>query len=290
MKKFLRPLAIAAAAAGISALTAGSALAAAPTGDFAPFQYCPYTNTAVLSCLASTSSTGSFKFGNTTVPVSSPVTFQGGYTFSLATLGTTFYPAVGADTLSKTPLNVPGGLLGLVNPGGFGGLLEQAFEHAISFANGVTATAELAGTAQFNFLNNALASGPTLTLPIRIHLENPFLGPNCYIGTTANPVTLNLTNGTTTPPAGTAPITGARGTNTTNSDGSVLTTAGVSLVDNAFAVPAATNCGYTFLDKPLITAAVNLKEGLPAAAGQNSAILTGTTKVGDRVKTLASVQ
>jgi hypothetical protein len=290
MKKFLRPLAIAAAAAGISALTASSALAAAPTGDFAPFKYCPYTNTSVQTCLASTSNTGSFKFGNTTVPVSSPVTFQGGYSFDFATLGTTFYPAVGADTLSKTPLNVPGGLLGLMNPGGFGGLLEQAFEHAISFANGVTATAELAGTAQFNFFNNLIASGPTLTLPVRIHLENPFLGPNCYIGSAAHPITLNLTNGTTTPPAGTTPITGATGSNSSNSDGSVVTTSGVSLVDNAFAVPAATDCGYTFLDKPLITAAVNLKEGLPAAAGTNSAVLTGTTKIGNRARVQASVQ
>jgi hypothetical protein len=64
---------------------------------------------------------------------------------------------------------------------------------------------------------------------------------------------------------------------------------GVNIVDNTFAVPAASGCGFTFLDKPLITAAVNLKEGLPAAAGQNSAILSGTTKLGSSAATAASV-
>jgi len=61
------------------------------------------------------------------------------------------------------------------------------------------------------------------------------------------------------------------------------------LVDNAFAAPAASNCGYLLLDKILITAAVNLKEGLPAAAGKNSAVLQGDTKLGDRNSVVASV-
>jgi hypothetical protein len=122
-----------------------------------------------------------------------------------------------------------------------------------------------------------------------VHLTNPFLGSNCYIGSTAHPVTLKLTAGTTTPPAGVTPLTGSTGTPSTNADGTVITAVGVKLVDNTFSVPAASDCGFLLLDKLIITAAVNLKEGLPSAAGNNSAILQGTTKAGDRAATLASV-
>ncbi|HEY6760578.1 MAG TPA: hypothetical protein VI318_13860 [Baekduia sp.] len=265
-----------------------SASAASPTGIYSGFKYCPYTNSAVANCLRSVSTSGSFKLGNASVPVSAPITFQGGFTVG-PTFSTTFFPAVGADTLSKTPLDVPGGLLGLVNPGGFGGLLEQAFENAIHSANGVTATAELAGTPQFSYLAFLTANGPTVTLPIRVHLQNPFLGPDCYIGSSSNPITLRLTVGTTTPPAGTAPITGSQGSISTDDNSTVLTADGVTLVDNAFSVPAASNCGYLPLDKLLITGAVNLREGLPSAAGNNSASLSGQTQVGVASAVAASV-
>jgi hypothetical protein len=290
MKKFLRPLAIAAATVGVSALTAGSALAAGPTGDSADFSHCPYTNPSVQSCIHSLTTSGSFKLGNTVVPVTAPITFQGGYSFDFATLTTTFYPAVGADTLSKTPLNVPGGLLGLVNPGGFGGILEQVFEHAISFANGVTATAELVGPAHFDFWHTIISTGPSVTLPVRVHLQNTFLGPDCYVGSSAHPITLNLTEGTTSPPAGVAPMTGFGGVHSSGTiDPTVNIATGVNIVDNTFSVPAASGCGFTFLDKPLITAAVNLKEGFPSAVGVSSASLIGTTKLGSSAGTAASV-
>jgi hypothetical protein len=268
-------------------------MAAGPTGDYAQFKYCPYQNAAVLQCLRSVTTSGSFKLGTATVPITSstPITFQGGFTFDNSNLQTTFYPAAnGGTTLSNTPLNVPGGLLGLVNPGGFFGLLEQAFENAISSANGVTATAELAGTPKFDYLAFVTGSAPTLTLPIRVHLENAFLGSGCYVGSTSSPITLKLTAGTTSPPAGTAPITGTQGTFTVNGDGRVATAVGNKLVDNAFSVPAASNCGFLLLDKLLITAAVNAKEGFPSAAGKNVAILQGNTSLTDTGSVQASVQ
>ena len=69
---------------------------------------------------------------------------------------------------------------------------------------------------------------------------------------------------------------------TTNPVGQILLAENGTLVDNAFAVPAAKGCGNTLLPIPIITpilqgivsAAVNLKEGLPAAAGKNTAIMT----------------
>jgi hypothetical protein len=291
MRKSLRPLAVAALAIGAAALSSSSAVAAAPTGQWAQFQYCPYQNLAVFNCLRSVTTSGSFKLGTGTVPVTNPITLQGGYTLNNDTGVTTWYNAAnGGSTMPPAPQDVPGGLAGLVNPGGFVGLLEQAFENAISSANGVTATSELAGNVQFNFLNFLFQSGTAITLPIKVHLSNPFLGPSCYIGSNSSPITLNLTTGTTAPPSPNTPISGDPGVQTTNSTGDLVTGTGIKLVDNAFSVPAASNCGNTILDKPLITAAVNLKQGLPAAAGNNTAILQGTTYIADTPPVRASVQ
>ena len=44
--------------------------------------------------------------------------------------------------------------------------------------------------------------GVALKLPVKVHLENPFLGSSCYVGSSSNPIIWNLTTGTTEPPAG----------------------------------------------------------------------------------------
>lgn len=292
MKKSLRSVATAAVAAGLMAVAAGTASAAGPTGDYAQFRYCPYQNPAVFSCVVSVTNSGSIRLGTSTVPITAPITFQGGFTFDNDTARTTFYNAAnGGTTLSPTPLNVPGGLLGLVNPGGFFGLLEQAFENAIRTANGVTATAELVGAARFDYLSYLITSDdPVVTLPVRVHLQNPFLGPNCYIGSSSRPITLRLTTGTTHPPAGVTPLVGDPGVGSTSPDARIGYAVGIKLVDNTFSVPAASDCGYLPLDKLLITAAVNSREGLPSAAGVSSAVLQGTNQIGDAPSTAASVR
>jgi len=286
-----RPVVAAAATVGVLAF-AGTASAAAPTGQYAPFKYCPYQNQAVASCLKSTVTSGSFKLGNATVPItaSTPTVLQGGYGFT--DTGTVWYNAAnGGQTLASSPLKVPGGLIGLVNTGGWSGILIDLFNAAVASVNDVYATAELAGPVQFSYLNFvAQFNAPAIVLPIKVHLTNPFLGSNCYIGSTSNPIRLNLTTGTTSPPAGVTPLTGSRGTLLSSDDTYVVTATNNRLVDNTFPVPAATNCGYLLLDRILITAAVNLKEGLPSAAGNNSAILQGTSLIGDARQTEASVQ
>jgi hypothetical protein len=291
MRKFLRTAvlttAVSAAALGMSS----TAMAAGPTGELAQFKYCPYQNTAVSTCIKALTTSGSFKLGTASVPITSTITLQGGLSFDPGTGTTTFVNAAnGGTTLSATPLNVPGGLLGLVNPGGFFGLLEQAFENAVSSANGVTATAELVGPVGFNFSAYVSASGAAITLPIRVHLENPFLGPSCYVGSAGSPITLRLTTGTTTPPAGVTPLTGSLGTFQVSPSGLVSTAVGNKLVDNTFTVPAASNCGFLPLDKLLITAAVNLKEGFPSGTGKNAAILQGDTLLTDAQGVRDSVQ
>jgi hypothetical protein len=291
MLKSLRPLVAAAVTAG-ALVTASSAMAAAPTGDYANFKYCPYTNPAVQTCIYSQTTSGSFKLGNANVPITAatPIIFQGGFSTEDVNFTTTSYAAVGADTLSKTRLKVPGGLIGLVDTGGFGGFLISAFNAAVASVNDVYATAELVGAPKFDYYNYVIGTGTALELPLRIHLENPFLGSNCYIGSPSNPVRLKLTDATTSPPPPNTPISGYVGDITQNNDGSVATASNVSLVDNAFSAPAASGCGFTILDQWLITGAVNLKEGLPSAAGKNTAIMGGTSQLGARPAVQASVQ
>lgn len=283
-----RPIAAAAVMVGALAMSSSAAMAATPTAPYTAFKYCPYTNTAVLSCLVSNSTSGTIKLGNASVPIApKTVTLQGGFT--VGDTGTTWYNAAGADTLVKTPLKVPGGLIGLVSTGGWSGVLINLFNAAVASVNDVYATAELAGPVQFNYINLLLElNAPAVTLPIKVHLENPFLGSGCYIGSNSNPITLRMTSGTTSPPAGVTPLVGSRGTLSSTPDGYIVTAAGAKLVDNTFAVPAATNCGYLPLDKLVITAGVNLKEGLPAAAGVNSATLQGTSQIADRAQVQAS--
>ncbi|MCU1675449.1 MAG: hypothetical protein JWM93_207 [Frankiales bacterium] len=293
MRKSVRSL-FAAAVVGIGVLgVAGSASAAAPTGDFVNFKYCPYTNPAVSSCVYSKITSGSFKLGNANVPItaSTPITLQGGIGQENYPNGAPFFPAVGAPSLSPTKLKVPGGLIGLVDTGGFGGFLISLFNAAVASVNDVYATAEPAGLPGF-YPTQILFTGeqPGLKLPIRVHLENPFLGSNCYIGSTSNPIVLKLQSGTTAPPPPNTPISGSFGSTTFNSAFTVGTTVGLKLVDNSFAAPAATGCGFLPLDMLLITAAVNLKEGLPSAAGKNTAIQQGDSQIGDASLTAASVQ
>jgi len=277
----LRTLGTLAVTAAAAVGLASSASAADPTGDYAPFKRCPYTNVNVTQCVYSDTNGGAIKLGNSNVPIPSSkhLILQGGIRQSGST--TTWYNAVGGPTLSATPLDVPGGLLSMVSSNWFFGPLLDAFNNAISSFNGVTATAELVGPVQFNLGRILASSGTGVELPLRVKLNNPFLGNECYIGSAATPVRFRLTTGTTAPPTGTAPITGNAGTLSFNSDFSVTTVSGLSLVDNTFPVPAASGCGFTFIDRPLITAAVNAKVGLPAAAGVSSARLNGLSRLAD---------
>jgi len=288
----VRPAMVAAATIGAAFAFASSASAVTPTGAYAPFKYCPYTNAAVETCLLSQTTSGSFKLGNATVPIPAGTTqtLQGGFSFNGSTgINYDWYNAVGADTLSKTPLKVPGGLIGLVNTGGWSGVLIDLFNAAVASVNDVYATAELAGPITFNFFNFLVFNDdPAVILPIKVHLTNPFLGSSCYIGSNSNPITLRLTTGTTHPPAPNTSISGSPGTAVSVPGTSVNNSSGVKLVDNAFSVPAASNCGYLLLDKLIITAGVNLKEGLPSAAGKNAAILQGTSSVAARSDVQAS--
>jgi hypothetical protein len=276
-----RKLLILAVVAIASLTSVSSALAVThhPKGEFAPFADCPLSNTEITACLLAKTEAGEFVVGKETVPIKNTITLTGGL---FETGGVVhFVAAEDGNTLSKTPQPVPGGLLGLVKCNEISNFIER-IACEVTFENGVTgvnATTELAAPASSivvsleNLLNG---SGTALSLPVKVHLENPFLGSECYIGSNAHPVVLQLTTGTTSPPAPNKPITGNPGKTSFNESFTLIETKENALVNNSFAAPGSEGCGgiFSFLIDPI----VNAKLGLPSAAGHNTAILKGTLK------------
>jgi hypothetical protein len=154
---------------------------------------------------------------------------------------------------------------------------------------GVTATTELAAPASaigISIQNLIEGEGIALSLPVKVKLDNPLLGSSCYIGSNAHPITLNLTDGTTSPPPPNKPITGKVGEITFQEEFAIATITENTLVDNAFSAPAASGCGG--LLALAIDPVVNLQLGLPAAAGMNTAIENNTVKDANAASVKAS--
>lgn len=277
--------ALVASATVATAAVAASGASAAPTGIYADFADCPTQNPAVAACLVSDTTSGAIKLGNQNVPINKLIRLQGGITADPDTGATGFVNANGGRTLSRTGLKVPGGLTGLITPApSWSAPLRSLFYAAVNSVNDVTATAELVGPVGFNLGNLLDGSAPSIDLPLRIKLDNPFLGDSCYIGSAGSPVRFRLTNGTTAPPAGVAPISGSSGTLSNNGDITVLTNQ--SLVDNTFSVPKASGCGGIF--SLIINPVVDAKIGLPAAPGASVARLTGNARIAPASSVVAS--
>ena len=247
-----------------------------PTGNFAPFAQCPLSNAAVTGCIVADTSSGEFTVGKKTVPINKTITLQGG-TIENAKGELEFVAAENGETLSKTALYVPGGLLGIKPPEFLNKEQKEKFEEMVNKGlTGVTETTELAKPAsaiKLNTSNLVSETGVALQLPVKVKLSNVFLGSSCYVGSESSPIILNLTTGTTSPPAPNKPIKGSAGALEILEGGALLRLIGGSLVDNAFAAPEATGCGAPF--SALVDKLVDSVFGVPAAAGLNTAILTG---------------
>jgi hypothetical protein len=282
-----RALSLLVLAALLAMLVSASSASAAPKGIFSRFSDCPYTTPGVELCQYGQTTSGEFSIGSTKVPINKTITLQGGAVPTGRINEYYLVPASDGNSLSKVELNVPGGLLDLINceeikGGGFFETLERDACKAI-FENkttGVTATTELAANTKNPAILNVgrlfAGEGTALTLPVRVHLKNPLLGESCYVGSEANPIELHLTTGTTSPEPPNKPISGKRGTIVTEEeDGFEVTQLKEnSLVDNTFSVPTAEGCGefFSFLIDPV----VDSKLSLPSKDGHNTAILSGT--------------
>jgi hypothetical protein len=260
---------------------AAPALALKPTGDYVNFGNCPLKVTGVNFCVFAQTSGGEFKIKKTTVPITKTITLQGGIIDNEATEAETWVNAAnGAETLSKTPQSVPGGLLKIIAPEFLPEPLKKIFNEFINKGpTGVNAATELVGQILIN--RGALFSktGTALLLPVRVHLENEILGPTCYIGSAAHPVNLELTTGTTSPPLPNKPITGSVGELEIKDEANLVILKKNELVNNTFAAPGAEGCGSQILFglfTGIIDSAVNSQLELPSVSGNNTAILKGT--------------
>jgi hypothetical protein len=102
-----------------------------------------------------------------------------------------------------------------------------------------------------------------------------FYGSSCYIGSSSSPIWWNLTTGKTSPPPPNTSISGAVGKSEfKGGDEGILRLNGNKLVDNAWAAPGANGCGG-FGVELILNPIINASVGVPAAAGKNTAILTG---------------
>lgn len=137
--------------------------------------------------------------------------------------------------MPPVPQIVPGGIVGLTGLTWLAELLGSA-EQALY------ADIELAGTPGPPLLE-------TLSLPVKIHLTNTVLGNNCYIGSNANPILLDLITGTTSPPPPNKPITGTEST-ISSTPNEVLDLENGTYVENSFAAGEANGCVLTISGSP----------------------------------------
>jgi hypothetical protein len=282
LSRFARVSVIAGLTTLAGLVSAGSASAVTLNGDWAPFNRCPVTNPTMLAadgvirqafCAAADSPSGSATIGSTTV-TTGDTNLQFGLVTDTSTnpeTVTAFSPPGGA--VVAAPAQVPGGLLGLMCPSLIPVISQICQTLVNSPLNAVSAVVESAGDpSNINLLAQLQKGVPILTLPVKIQLQNPILGSNCFIGSDSNPILLHPEN-LTTPTVSNVRFK----TNGTPAKGGPM----FALVTNAtqgdstFSVPTASGCGG--LLSLLIDPIVNAKLGLPSPSGSNSLVLNDST-------------
>jgi hypothetical protein len=280
-----RTLSAVAAAFALVAIAAVPATATAdttgqPSGPYTGMGTCPTSsaqlqdpNQAVVGCVVATIGGGGFTVGSTQVNFSSPMTVKFGVTWAkggptvtfpdhtTAELFSTVSPTDGNE-LQASPLDVP--IPGLADfwPGVTSAIV------LIEPAGPITDFAPLSAGENY----------PLFQLPIKMHLLNAFLGPDCYVGSDSAPITLSPTAGTTSPPPPNQPVKGSSGTISIARDPNgfrptIVGFSGATLNDNALPVPSAQGCGL-FGTADWI---VNSLFGLPSAAGHNAITLSNVS-------------
>lgn len=217
--------------AGVALAATGLAMTGTASAAFPNYSDCPRGS---LYCVDIQSTNGFMDIKGFRVPIGTSLEIRGGLVSPDGSI-TTFVPPRGTTGVFAKPIQVPGGILGINFP---------------LPGNAVTATAELAGAP--STLRIGLDDF-SVTLPMKLKLTNPLIGPGCSIGSNSNPayVRLNLTR------LGTGAFSPTDG----------LTFVGNTNVDNTFAIPGATGCG---INLGLINAVINAKLKLPSSSGNNT--------------------
>lgn len=259
IRKLLVTLAALVVLSALSAPAAGATTTPAP--GYGQFAGCPNPAQATTEfCFHSVFTSGELQVGKLVIPIANPITYSGGTTPG----GAIVFNASGG--MPPVPQGVPGGLVGLTG---------------LTWLTTVLSPSELEVDADIELAGTPGAPWPeTFSLPIKIHLTNPVLGKNCYIGSNANPIVLDLITGTTSPPPPNKPITGTE-PEVSFTPNEVIDFENGTYVDNSFAAPGANGCvltlhGYIPIS---INGLINSQNGLPAPAGTNSAILDFDTEL-----------
>lgn len=235
------------------AMIAPQAQAATPAPGYEQFTGCPTPSEypGEEFCLNAEINDGHFQMGSKNVPITNPINLVGGVKEDLTGF---------RGSLTKVKQKVPGGVIGLT---GLTWLLEVLGSEALT----LYAVTELAGTPD-------LSNPEATTLPIKVHLINPVLGNNCYVGSNSNPINLNLITGTTNPPPPNKPITGQGPEFSVEPERFIIEYNNITYVDNSFAAPGASGCTLTLFGFiPIsINGLVDSQSGLPSAAGTNETI------------------
>ncbi|MBV9384199.1 MAG: hypothetical protein JOY82_17140 [Streptosporangiaceae bacterium] len=248
-------------------------------GDWAPFTRCPVDDPAMLAadgtssvafCVASDSPSGSIKIGNITAPTQD-TNLQLGLVENTST-GAFSVVAPSGGAIVTAPIQVPGGLLGLMCPSNIPVVSAVCQQITSSRLNAVTAVVQPAGNPSGFSLAAGLGTGtPIVTVPVKIQLRNPLLGPDCYLGSNSHPILLHPQNLTT--PQVSSEQFDANGTPDPSGVMFALVTTGGTQGDSSAAIPGATGCGLL----GLLDFAVDLKVGLPSAAGNNTVTLNNAS-------------
>lgn len=233
------------------AMAAPLAQADTPAPGYTQFAGCPSKkeNSKISSCIRSVVKSGNFKMGNKNVTIENPITVSGGTDEALQNFA---YTSKGG----MPPVNqkVPGGIIGLTG-------LTWLFEFFGSEALTLYAATELAGQPVFHGVE-------LIELPIKVHLIHSVLGKNCYVGSTSNPIKLNLAL-TTIPEV--------------FSEKGILHLNKSTYVDKTFSAPGASGCVLTLFGfiPVSLNGLVNAQSGLPAASGSNETTQTMDTELVD---------
>lgn len=271
-----RALCVGLLATALVALGLAGSASAKLVGEFTRFEQCPWTTAEVNKCLYSVTNGGEVVLGNKKVPIEKPVTLQGGFSKPVAEFSK-FFAAKNGITLAKVPQNVPGGLLGIVpeasSPPLVKALIKFFLENKLTGVNSTLELSKPASEIKLSEIHLAEEEELALKLPVMVHLENPFLGKSCFVGSSSSPIYWELTTGSTSPPEPNKSITGKGGEIEFLEEGRVLEVKGAELVDNAWGAPKATGCGgiLGFLINPIINSQLGT-----ITAGHNTAILKNT--------------
>ena len=252
---------IAATVAVLAALAAlgvaAPAMATSIQHEFDLFAHCPLGNPEVNGCVYSTTTSGEFKIGNSTVPINKTIVLQGGLT--------EVSPFLDPGRRRRNPVADPTAGAG------------RAARHRT--ARQPHRSQRDLGTGRDRSKSTSRRSAPrkalAVVLPMKVKLDNPLLLNACYIGSDSEPIDTAPDDGHDQPAVGHAHRSPAAPECCRSSGaGKIDIFANNSLVDNTFPVPGANGCGGPLA--PVVDLSVDLKEGLPAAPGASTAKLTGT--------------